>query len=89
LSADSQVDFIVGIGEHDSGDNETMEAVTEHEQANAIDVHKDGPNGGPTLPPPPAVVHRIAGSLGTGRTGSPATAITAANTVAVTGGIIA
>jgi len=85
VSTDSQVDFYVSVDDHDSGDEQTMENITEHEEAN---VSENGPDGGHTASPPPAVVHLIAGSFGAGGTGPPATAIAAANTAAGTDGIV-
>ena len=70
LSTDSQVDFVVSIGDHDSGDNEEMATVAEQNQ----------PDSDGTKPPPSSAVNLVAeGSAGTEAT---AAATTAAATTA-------
>ena len=66
LSTDSQVDFYVSVDEHDKCEDQRMENITAHEEANVSDVPENGPDGGHTVSAPPAVLHLIAGSFGAG-----------------------
>jgi len=70
LSTDSQVDFIVNVGEHESGESDEMEPAAEQNE----------PNSDGTTPPPSSAVNLVAeGSAGTEAT---AAATTAAATMA-------
>ena len=52
LSTDSQVDFIVSVGDHESGENEEMEPAAKQNQPNS-----DGTDG--TTPPPSSAVNLV------------------------------